>query len=200
MKAKTILKLMPVLAVAGIAMLPACKPSEANYKAAYDLARQRERENLDEDIFAKLKTEEMPRLVMYGEDSVYMSPRESLLILWQPGSANTSVTTAPAFNLVVGEYRNPSNARAHAMQFMPPAVESDKKAPKPKKGEKVVADSVPEGWDWYPMVLVKGAEERYYVAIAHGDSVEALLPVLRRFRDKKLPTVGTATSVVRTRR
>lgn len=187
-----------VAALALVALLPACKPSEKNYKAAYDLAQKRDRENLDDEIYAKLKTEGMPKLITYGTDSVYLAPREPLLILWQPGSANTAVTTAPAYNLVVGDYRNPANARAHAMQFMPQTDEKD--SYKPKKGEVVKSDTVPAGWDWYPMVLVQGAEDHYYVAIAHGDSVEALLPTLRRFKEKKLRTVGSDAPIVRTRR
>lgn len=186
-------------AVALSAALPSCKPSEKNYKAAYELAQQRDRENLDDEIYAKLKTEGMPKLLMYGSDSVYLAPKEPLLIMWQPGSANKSVTTAPPFNLIVGDYRNPSNAHAHAMQFMPPKDEKERKE-KLRKGETVVADSVPAGWDWYPMVLVQGAENHYYVAIAHGDSVEALLPTLRLFKKKKLPVVGASAPIVRTRR
>lgn len=176
--------------------LTSCKPSEKNYKAAYELAQQREREGLNEDIFAKMQSEDGPRLVMYGTDSVYMYPKESLLISWQPGSANNVVTTAPDYNLVIGEYRNPANAKAHAMQFMP-EVKNKKKQ---NKGETTIADSIPEGWDWYPMVLVQGAQDQYYVAIAHGKSVEDLLPTLRKFKQSKRRTVGTKTPVVRSRR
>lgn len=187
-----------VAALAIATLLPSCKPSEKNYKAAYDLAQQRDRENLDDDIYAKLKTEGMPKLVTYGSDSVYLAPKEPLLILWQPGSTNTSVTTAPPYNLVIGDYRNPANARAHAMQYMP--LVDEKNRPKHKKGAPVKADSVPDGWEWYPMVLVQGSDEHYYVAIAHGDSVEALLPTLRLFREKGLRTVGSDAPIVRTRR
>lgn len=183
----------------GLMLLAGCKPSEKNYKAAYDLAQERDREGLEDDIYAKLKTEGMPKLLKIGEDSVYLAPREPLLILWQPGSANMNVTTAPAYNLVVGEYRNSTNARAHAMQFMPPAP-ADKKKVGHRKGEPFIADSVPAGWDWYPMVLVQGSEERFYVAVAHSDSLAGLLPAQRLFRQKGLRTVGTPAPIVRTRR
>lgn len=184
--------------VALLPVLPSCKPSEKNYREAYELAHKRERANLDDDIFARLQTDDMPALRVIGSDSIYVAPREALLILWQPGSTNTSVTTAPPYNLVVGEYRNPANARAHALSFMP-AVD-EKKRKKPRKGEAVKADSVPADWDWYPMVLVRGADEIFYVAIAHSDSLAGLLPTQRRFLDRGLRTVGREVPVARTRR
>lgn len=187
-----------LLTLASLALLPACKPSEKNYKAAYELAQQRDHEDLDDDIYAKLKTEGMPKVVMVEGDSMYLAPREPLLILWQPGSTNSAVTSAPSYNLVIGEYRNPANARAHAMQYMPAVDESKRK--KPGKGEAIMADSVPAGWDWYPMVLVQGSEERFYVAIAHSDSVAGLLPTQRLFKSKGLKTVGCTAPIVRTRR
>lgn len=179
--------------------LAGCKPSEKNYKAAYELAVQRDHEGLEDSIYDLIKMEELPKLMRFGGDSIYVAPKESLLIFWQPGSTNTSVKTAPSYNLVVGEYTNPANARAHAMQFMPPADPKVKK-PKPKKGKPVMADSVPAGWDWYPMILVKGAEEHYYVAIAHSDSIQGLLPTQRLFREKGLRVVGAPVPIVRTRR
>lgn len=182
-----------------IALLQACKPSEKNYKAAYELAVQRDHEGLEDSIYNLIKQEELPRIARFGADSAYVAPRESLLIFWQPGSTNTSLTTAPAYNLVIGEYTNPTNARAHAMQFMPPTDPKAKKA-KPKKGEKVAADTIPDGWDWYPMVLLRGADDHYYVAIAHSDSIEGLLPTQQKFRDKGLRVVGAPVPIVRTRR
>lgn len=173
-----------------------CKPSEKNYRAAYEVARDKEREGLEEDIYEKMMEESRPKLVVIGTDSLYVAPKESLLIFWQPGSENKSVTTAPPFNLVIGEYTNPANARAHAAQFMPQIPQEGKK----KKSEPVVADTIPAGWDWYPMVLVKGAENHYYVAIAHGDSIEDLVPAQRLFKEKGLRTVVTDRPIVRTRR
>ena len=194
MKLKKHILFHGLIAAILLCAIPSCKPSEKNYKAAYEMAQKKEHEGLDDELFAKIKSENMPKLIILGGDSVNMAPQEPILISWQPGSENKFVAKAPLYNLVVGEYRNPTNAKAHALHFMP--ISDGIKQKKPKKGEILPADTIPAGWDWYPMVLVQSADDRYYVAIAHGDSVNELLPALRLFKERGYSTVGIETPTV----
>ena len=54
---------------AGIA-LTSCKTTVDNYQAAYDIAKQKHQGDLDDEIYAKIKAEEAPKVTVVNGDSI----------------------------------------------------------------------------------------------------------------------------------
>ena len=193
--------LYPLLALAVLSLLPACKPTEKNYKAAYDLAQRRERDDLDEELFRKMKQEGLPKMEIFGTDTLRVAPREPLLIYWNPAVNDTpqenGLGVPRIYSLVIGIYRNPANALAHASQFLPDGANAAQ-----IKGASAAPGiaSAASGQLWLPMVLRNPLDDIYYVSLATSDTLSALVPQHREFLTRGLPTVGTDRPLVRTRR
>jgi len=92
--------------VAGLVLLSSCKPTEENYKAAYDAAvKKREAENQDRiGQGVRIEAIDAPRKVNVsgvelGIKTLYLHPEE-----------NTS-GIQPAYCIVVARYKMPTNAR-----------------------------------------------------------------------------------------
>ena len=98
---------------AGIA-LTSCKTTVDNYQAAYDIAKQKDQGDLDNEIYAKIKAEEAPKVTVVNGDSI-RTKVEPLSRLNPDGSR-----TAPSqkFNVVVGVYKIRVNANAHVEQLI----------------------------------------------------------------------------------
>lgn len=200
--------LYPLLALAVLSLLPACKPTEKNYKAAYDLAQRRERDDLDEELFRKMKQEGLPKMEIFGTDTLRVAPREPLLIYWNPAVNDTpqenGLGVPRIYSLVIGIYRNPANALAHASQFLPDGanaaqIKGASAAPGSASAAPGIA-SAASGQLWLPMVLRNPLDDIYYVSLATSDTLSALVPQHREFLTRGLPTVGTDRPLVRTRR
>ncbi len=174
------MKITPTLTAASIALLllaAACKPTENNYKKAYDLAQARAHEDVSDDVFAMLKQEELPSIWRVDGDSIHVAPKEALLVQWQPSDSTSFVAKVPAYNLVVGQFTNLTNAKAHAAQFAEGGVNASK-------------------YTWQPMILRKGNELTFYVAVAHSDSLQGIVAPRRAFLRSGLSTVGIPLPIV----
>ena len=103
-----------ITAVAALISLACCKPTEKNYRLAYELAQQKARENLDDAEYAMMLEEEQPPLVHAGDDSIRA---RTLPLMWQysPQSLDSGRRADPLrYNLAVGMYTMLTNAKAHA--------------------------------------------------------------------------------------
>ena len=58
--------------VLSIAILSGCKTTEENYRKAYETAKAKESDGLDETIYNKIRREAMPSNVVIGNDTLAM--------------------------------------------------------------------------------------------------------------------------------
>lgn len=95
------------------AMLAACKPTEKNYKEAYDLALQKEREGLDEETFAKIKAESEPKWRVIGTDSAQFEIRP-----FSPVSGEGAEIPLKPYNVAIGKYKMMTTAVSHRSRLL----------------------------------------------------------------------------------
>lgn len=106
-------KVLPFIALILLA-LSACKPSEKNYRIAYETAQQRAREGLDSGVYELMQQEELPPMIHVLGDSVRLQ-RLPLQWFYSPVAVDSGKPLQPAaYNVAVGKYRMPANARAQA--------------------------------------------------------------------------------------
>ena len=95
-------------------LLAACKPSENNYKLAYDTARRLEREGLDDGVFELMQQEALPPMVHVLGDSVRVK-RVALKWYYTPAAIDSGRPIEPAaYNVAVSMFKMPTNAKAQA--------------------------------------------------------------------------------------
>lgn len=103
-----LLRIMPVALCMAALTLPACKPTEKNYRAAYDAAKsKREAAEAEQMIPATgLLSDDGPELRIVEGDTLYVS-RDRLRF-------GAGETFEGAYTVGVGVYRMDTNARAQA--------------------------------------------------------------------------------------
>lgn len=104
-----------LLILLGIGMImTACKPSEKNYKLAYETARQIEREGLDDGVFELMQQDALPPMVRVMGDSVRVK-RVALKWYYTPAGVDSGKPIQPAnYNVAVSMFKMPTNAKAQA--------------------------------------------------------------------------------------
>lgn len=135
--------------------LTACKPTEKNYKMAYDLAQERLRAGLDEDEFELISEEKLPPYQHGLTDSVRV---QSVPLMWQwsPEAVDSGKRASPkVYNLSVGTYKMLTNAKAHA------------------------GNLAAQGWK--SAVMRSGAGPTYYVVIRRSDDLDSVAHDARTF-------------------
>lgn len=100
-----------IIYVAGVVILalPACKTTEANYRAAYETAKERSRSgNLDSTVYARIRKEARPSTVKVGNDTLPLVTQNVKL------TADGASAGAPLrrYNLVVAQFKQIFNARS----------------------------------------------------------------------------------------
>lgn len=93
------------------AMLPtawSCKTSEANYRAAYELARQKETAGVDSTVYSAIRREERPQTVVIGGDTLAM---KSEYVRLTDGCGGTSEGFRP-YNVVIARFKQLFNAKS----------------------------------------------------------------------------------------
>lgn len=99
---------------AGLLLLSACKPTEKNYRTAYETAMAREQQDVDPDILRQMKAEELPPMVRVMGDSVRVK-RMPIAWYYTPAQVDSGKRISPAnYNVCVANYKMPANAKAHA--------------------------------------------------------------------------------------
>ena len=107
-RSRGLLRIMPVVVCLAALMLPACKPTEKNYRAAYEAAKsKREAAEAEQMIPATgLLSDDGPELRVVEGDTLYVS-RDRLRF-------GAGETLEGAFTVGVGIYRMDTNAKAQA--------------------------------------------------------------------------------------
>lgn len=82
-----------------------CKTTEKNYKDAYDIAVQKNKDGMDDDTYNKIKNESKAPVTVVGNDSVRM--RTEFIKI-----ADGAPDELKKYSIVVGEFRQIFNARS----------------------------------------------------------------------------------------
>lgn len=100
-----------LIAVAGF-ILAGCKPTENNYKAAYDKAYDAARRHAEEQSFSsegvKLESLDAPRIEIVDGDTLLVGSKRV-----RPFETADSLTGTGAFGIAIARYSMPTNARRH---------------------------------------------------------------------------------------
>lgn len=94
-----------------VVVLSGCKPTEAGYREAYQRAvanaKDKDREGLTDEEYMLIQKENAPKYRRIGQDSVAYLHKALT-----PEPANIEVNPLRHFNLAVGKFRMPTNARS----------------------------------------------------------------------------------------
>lgn len=146
--------LAPVAALALLTGLAACKPSEKNYRLAYETAQQKARAGLDEGVYEMMQAEELPPFMRSATDSVRALAAP---VIWQytPQAVDSGRRLDPApYNLAVGKYKMLTNARGQADNL------------------------AAAGWR---SCILRTGEPVYYVVAAQSSSLDSIAAEARRY-------------------
>ena len=92
-----------------IATLASCKPSEENYRAAYQTAKAKEDTTpLEETIYSNIRKEARPKNVIVGNDTIPMITQYISFTTQAGGDINNF----HRYNIVVAEFKQIFNAKA----------------------------------------------------------------------------------------
>ena len=127
--------------------LPGCKPTEKNYRMAYDKAMEKQREGLTDEQYTLMFEESLPRYMRTATDSV-RGFSESVIWQYTPAAVDSGMKVAPAkYNLAVGKYSMLTNAKSHA--------------------DNLAAD----GWQSY---VFRNGAPAYYVIVMRSDDLDSV--------------------------
>lgn len=142
-----------LIAAGALLMLAgACKPTEKNYRQAYELAAQRKVESeseIDAELTRRINADNRLPLMRVGSDS--LSYRHEPLTS-APGEGEPQLHR---YNLAVALYAMPTNARSHTERLKS------------------------SGYDAY---MAQNAKGEFYVMAAGAEDAEALAGALRKWR------------------
>ena len=96
-----------LLAIATLS-LTACKTTEANYRAAYEMALQKDKEGIDEETYALIKQEEAPQEIGSEGDKLRVIT-QSVVVTKNAGNDDASIRR---YNVAIGSFRQVFNAKA----------------------------------------------------------------------------------------
>lgn len=89
-----------------LSLVVGCKPSEKNYRTAYEIAKLKDKEGIDSLTYALMESEKLPRWRYVGGDSARVITLP--LKLYLPDTARIS-----RYNVAVGCYGMLTNAMGH---------------------------------------------------------------------------------------
>ncbi|MCM1319322.1 MAG: hypothetical protein NC217_02950 [Muribaculaceae bacterium] len=103
-----------ILSLTTASLFVGCKPTENNYRMAYDKAMEKQREGLTDEQYALMYEESLPRYMRTPTDSV-RGFSESMIWQYTPIAVDSGRKVDPApYNLTVGKYSMLTNAKSHA--------------------------------------------------------------------------------------
>lgn len=99
-----------IIAVAGIIALSfsACKTTEANYRTAYEVAKQKQTSTMDSAVNAKLQNEQLPKNLVC--DGVTLPVRTLSIGITKNGGGD--IKTLKRYNAVTAQFRQLFNAQS----------------------------------------------------------------------------------------
>lgn len=93
-------KLILIIALVAV-ILPACKTTEANYRAAYEIAKQKEKAGIDSTVYAKIRQEARPHQVVVGGDTIAMKAEYVTLVPDMDQNSDLFLQ----YNVVTGQFK-----------------------------------------------------------------------------------------------
>lgn len=81
--------------------LSACKTTEANYRAAYEKAMEKDRAGVDSTVYARIRQEARPQKVIIGSDTLAM--RGEYVVLTAGMDQNPELFRT--YNIVTGQFK-----------------------------------------------------------------------------------------------
>ncbi len=99
--------------IAAMLLFAACKTNEMNYRAAYEVAKEKNMGGVDSTTYEKMRRDAMPAKTIVGGDTLRMM-RASVRL------SNADVNDAAVlkrYNVVVSQFRQIFNAKAMAMRL-----------------------------------------------------------------------------------
>lgn len=97
-----------ILLIGGALSLAACHTSEENYKAAYDIAKQKERDGLDDQTYELIQEEKESQFSIVGNDTVKTETEHFAIV-----ENDDTTVVVKKYNVAVGKYKMLVNAKAH---------------------------------------------------------------------------------------
>lgn len=139
------------LLLAGVA----CKPTEKNYRQAYEKAQQKARDGLTDEQYEQMMLESLPPYLRTETDSIrYFT--ENVMWQYSPASVNEGKEVRAAhYNLAIGKYGMLTNAKAHA--------------------DRLAA----EGWQ---AVVLRNGAPTYFVIAAMSENPDSIADAAHRYR------------------
>ncbi|MDE7154042.1 MAG: SPOR domain-containing protein [Muribaculaceae bacterium] len=103
------MKQLLILTIACLSLLTACKPSEKNYRQAYEAAKAKEDATpLEETIYANIRKEARNQTVIFGNDTIPMTTQYVSFTT----EAGGDVKNFHRYNIVVAQFKQLFNAKA----------------------------------------------------------------------------------------
>lgn len=143
-----------IAALCATSLFVACKPTEKNYKMAYDRAKEKARRGLTDAEYEMMVLNELPGYMRTPTDSV-RAFTEGLMWQYTPLAVDSGRKVEPApYNLAVGKYTMLTNAKAHA--------------------DRLAADG------WHSHIFRTGAAV-YYVVVKMSNSLDTVAHAARDY-------------------
>ncbi len=101
-------RLLPIAALACLAVVASCKPSEESYRQAYEAAKNRDTDVIEETIYNKIRQRARPQQIVVGADTLDYRV-EGVTLTGDDGAIRQRVKR---YNVVVGQFKQIFNARA----------------------------------------------------------------------------------------
>lgn len=101
------IRLFIVSAIA-LFLFAACKTNEVNYRAAYEIAKQKSMDGVDAETYEKMQRESMPTKVVADGDTLRMM-RASVNVAKYEGNEGVALKR---YNVVVAQFKQIFNAKA----------------------------------------------------------------------------------------
>lgn len=135
-------------------LLFSCKPTEQNYRLAYEKAQEKARAGLEDWEYELMVENDLPPYMRTATDSV-RGISENVIWQYTPDTVNGGRPMNPArYNLAVGKYTMLTNARGHTDRL------------------------ASEGW---PAVLLRNGKPEYFVVICMTDSLDEAADAAHRY-------------------
>ena len=103
MKGKIYIALLMV-----VFLLASCKTNEVNYRAAYDIAKQKSMDGVDAETYEKMQRESMPSKIVADGDTLRMM-RASVGVAKYEGNEGVVLNR---YNVAIAQFRQIFNAKA----------------------------------------------------------------------------------------
>lgn len=97
-----------ILSILAVMMMPSCKTNETNYRAAYEVAKEKAMDGVDEDTYNRMQAEAMPGKIVINGDTL----RVITQFVRVAKNAGNDDAALHRYNIAVAQFRQVFNAKA----------------------------------------------------------------------------------------